>query len=739
MVTPFNKANVIICLKNKISTSVKKCGNVHVLDNNMIEVVAPKVQPKTFGPFDKILDQKTTNQRIFFEGVKPYVDGAFEGLKTFVISYGFSSSGKTAMLFGSDLELTGGVVMEALNYAFKKCSESNLTKTMIKISVFELCGDRFFDLASADKHEISVNVDNDNKLVIKDIMASKINSVEEACAILKYAVDRRSSNLNYDLEITSRSHVFVKLEIINEMETGIIKFGEVLFGDLCTSNLMCDKDDKQIYMDVAATKNGYMFLNVLLEKMLKRPDLSHPFRDSMLGYLLKPVLLGMYAASMIFSLTIDNTPSDAISSFGIADKFRQLKCNPIAETELSMRMGRRPGMLLVSKEHIPDLKDIDFIVIDADDSRQKYLENIEKNRKALEQMTNELRALDIELEESRRKDKLSKERYEAALEENRKVNEKLLGLKLHKKQLEGDLKSVKSKKEDAVMECNAQKKLHEELLGQHQEFRSMFSESFKASNDLKDAIQNLNGIVDKSIVKNEEGNSKIISKSDELIELICKLQNTLEMENIANSSKMSELEVKMHNYGAEVSKMQSEMDEKISQRNDLDVVEESISSAKKSLELIVSGLQCAHEKCLSLLAESKSVVSDCDVSFKEDNQAFVSSMNILLNDHVNNNRKLMSANADVLSEMEKVEDNMKGLMEILKDIDTIVIPELDLSNLKMPSEEEIQRSAPIVTCDIPRLEKPSAPPTVEALVLIGKKMFGKAYDLLETGDENKEN
>uniref|UniRef100_A0A0N4Z266 Kinesin motor domain-containing protein n=1 Tax=Parastrongyloides trichosuri TaxID=131310 RepID=A0A0N4Z266_PARTI len=741
MATPFSKAKVIVCLKNKKNASINKCGRVRVLDNKMIEVAAPRIQPKIFGPFDGILDQDFTNERIFFEEIKPYVDGTFEGFKNFVISYGFSSSGKTNVLFGSDMNLSGGIVLEALKYAFEKGSNTSYCTTTMKLSIFELCGDRLFDLVVGDRRELSLNVDNENRLIIKELTALKIGSVEEAHHILKSAVDRRSVDLNSDFEITGRSHVFVKLETISKTENGLIKFGELMFGDLCTSSLMCNKEDKQFCMDVAATKNGYMFLNVLLENMLKRPDSSHSFRDSVLVYLLKPVVLGMYGVAMVFSLTVDHVSSDAISTLGIADKFRQLRCNPSVETEMSMRTGRRPGMILVSEEFVDDLDDIGYVVMDCDyDSiKHDYLGNIERNKKALAMSNHELRGLEIKLEQDRERDKLERERYEAALEENCRINERFLAAKKEKECLEVDLKKVISKKEDSLMEFYAQQKLHTELLEQHNELKFMCGKSLEASHDLDNTVRKLNGIMDQSMIKNEEARFKISSECDDLIGSIDKLHKALEVTVIENGSKIKELDGRWRNFKVELLELISEINSKISQRVDPGVIEEGVSRARESLELIVAGLRCAHEKCLHLFAESRSVVFDYDASVKEKKHVLVSSMNSILNGHGDENVKRMGANDLLFTEMENVENNMKGLMEILRNIDTIPVPEFDLSTLKIPSEGELQRTEASGICNVPRVEKFDVPVSVESLVLIEKMIFGEAYNLQAVNDENKEN
>ncbi|CEF67161.1 Kinesin, motor domain and P-loop containing nucleoside triphosphate hydrolase domain-containing protein [Strongyloides ratti] len=741
MSSSVNSAKVIICLKNKHNGNVTKKGKVEALTDNTLKVHRPKLGPQTFGPFNKIFDDDVNHQRIFYEAVKIHADEGFNGIKSFIISYGFSSSGKTDLMFGSDIKELGGILRETLEYISKKKNQDIGSCVDFYYSVFEICGDKIFDLLSDERKEISIVSDDGNKLVVKDSVVLPLLDIKTSCSSIRNALNRKSLASNVDFEIVARSHVLVKLKIVTKNKCGVINYGELVFLDLSSTNLIMDLQDKSINLEIKAVKMGYVSLNTLLEKILKNPLPSQSFRESMLTRILRPALSGAYTSSMVFTVTMDHVPQDALQSLDIADKYRRLKCCSLKESLISLEVRRN-----IKNIRIPlcDVKEIELIGLVPTNTKSKediqtLHREIEKNKKQYEIYTDMLSKIEIDYEES------SKICNEKSIQHDYYLKEKKDAINQLTK-INCDNCELKSKVDKLKIEIAS---LLTKLSVLQETFGKYFDKLEKIKNnglcllDKNSFLDNAHTEMNDNLsykVKDLEDNylqTQVLSK--ELINKQEVFMKELDDQYRQDKNNFRQVEIALQSYCGKLNEYSKEFELSVKGRLPPDVRNELYDKVSKLRDVLLVTIEEARNKCEikenecftnieKIIKDEKEKVINLFTDYKES-----------LLQEFSNTQEAISACNTYGTKVELIGRDIDDVKKILEEVNSVKVPTIDMTSLNLPPKEECIVDENAISNSSPRLSTLEKPHIVNEVSYITKKILGENYHNRIQDEENKEN
>ena len=261
---------------------------------------------------DHIFDPSSTQQCIFKEVGKRLIDNIIEGYNATVFAYGQTGSGKTYTIFGDDSSTNSGLAFNALKYVFDHLNnDTNLVSSICTVSAVEIYNDKIYDrLIPNNGNQQTLKLRNNT---IVHLSSVTVQSFENTQAILNYAISTRmtaATNLN---ATSSRSHLVITLDLIQQIKNGATLTSKLHFVDLAGSERI--KKSGAIYDRLTEAKSINSSLASLgrvvdalitKQKNSKSPKNQHvPFRDSTLTRLLETSLGGNSMTTIIGCCSID--------------------------------------------------------------------------------------------------------------------------------------------------------------------------------------------------------------------------------------------------------------------------------------------------------------------------------------------------------------------------------------------------------------------------------------------------
>uniref|UniRef100_A0A0N5BWQ1 Kinesin motor domain-containing protein n=1 Tax=Strongyloides papillosus TaxID=174720 RepID=A0A0N5BWQ1_STREA len=741
MSSSLNSSRVIICLKDKSNANVSKCGRVDVLPDNTLTIQRPKLTPKVFGPFQKILDKDINYRRVFYEVAKIHVDESFNGIKSYVISYGFSSSGKTDTLFGSDVKELGGILRETLEYiSEKKCQDIGNTVDFY-FSVFEICGDKIFDLLSDERKEVSIISDDDNKLVVKEPVVLPMLDLGDASCTIRGALNRRGLASNNDYEVVSRSHVIVKLRVVTKNKRGIINYGEVVFVDLSSTNFLVDPTDKQMSSEIKFARMGYISLNLLLGKILKNPQPSQSFRESILTRILRPALSGTYASSMVFIVTTDYVSPDANQSLEIADKYRRLKCCPRKESLVSLKVRRNIRNIRVPSSHIEEVEMVELTPVnyESTNSIQMLHREIEENKEQLNKYMDMLGKLEFDLQESSetcnerslQRDFHLKEKHEMA---NRltKVNQENLELKSTVDKLENEIGNL-------VGRLNTLKETCSKYFDKLEKSRSRGISLLSKDSSFNKAHEEMNNCLVGNIKDLECSYLEIKELSSDLTDKQKILLKELGDQYSEGRVNFKQVENSLQEYINQLNDNFNGIEQSIRERLPVEIKNELYDKVDKVFNELLITVERNKDSCALHGNECFACIDKITEDEHKTVAKFFSNYKDCLLQEIRHIKEITSANDEYNMQLETAKNSIDELQKMLGDIDVVQVPSVDLEKLSFPPKEKIEINGNSDLHPPPRFTKTERPDLISEMSSVARKLMGNDYYNLLQGEENKEN
>ena len=324
---------------NQKEISSKEVDNISIIDQNKIILtelkknldLSPYIDKKEF-IFDKAYDEKSSNDIIYKEEIRPMIYNAFyQKAKITCFAYGQTGSGKTYTLFGntmstsSNKNITYGLYALAGYDIFQiKNFEEKFKKFEIFVSFYEIYCDKLYDLLN-NKNRLETREDYKHDINIVGLRENKINSLEELMKIVNYGAKQRTVGKTGANSESSRSHGIIQLRIFDSVNNS--EHAKIGFIDLAGSERESDKVnvDKKTRIDGAAINQSLLALKECI-RALEQDKIHLPFRGSKLTLVLRDSFIGNCKTLMISTISPGyKTSEHTLNTLRYAYRLKEIK------------------------------------------------------------------------------------------------------------------------------------------------------------------------------------------------------------------------------------------------------------------------------------------------------------------------------------------------------------------------------------------------------------------------------
>ena len=188
--------------------------------------------------FDAAYDEKSTNQQIYNEIVKPMIKAAFEKTKITCFAYGQTGSGKTYTMMGNNhIENDKGPTVPGLYLLsavdmFNYLSMEKYSNLTFFVSFYEIYCNKLFDLLN-NKNLLQAREDGKGNICIAGLIEKEINNLNELMNIIDFGLNGRTTGITGANLDSSRSHAILQIAIRTKDNNS--NYGKISFIDLAGS------------------------------------------------------------------------------------------------------------------------------------------------------------------------------------------------------------------------------------------------------------------------------------------------------------------------------------------------------------------------------------------------------------------------------------------------------------------------------------------------------------------------
>ena len=298
---------------NQKEIASKEVDNISIIEENKVVISELKqkidlvkyIDKKEF-IFDKAYDEKSSNDKIYKEEIRPMIYNAFyQKAKITCFAYGQTGSGKTYTLFGnvnSNKNIVYGLYALAGYDIFQiKNNEPKFKYFEIFVSFYEIYCDKLYDLLN-NKNRLETREDYKHDINIVGLSEQKINSLEELMKIINLGSKQRTIGKTGANSESSRSHGIIQLRIFDTKNNS--QHAKISFIDLAGSERESDKVnvDKKTRIDGAAINQSLLALKECI-RALEQDQIHLPFRGSKLTLVLRDSFIGNCKTLMISTIS----------------------------------------------------------------------------------------------------------------------------------------------------------------------------------------------------------------------------------------------------------------------------------------------------------------------------------------------------------------------------------------------------------------------------------------------------
>lgn len=284
--------------------------------------------------FDKIFNQKSTNQHIFTE-LSQLIQSSLDGYNVCVFAYGQTGSGKTWTMSHEE----DGMIPLSINKIFADISDLEKEGWQYQVvgQFVEIYNENILDLLSTTstsaKHEIKHD-DSKKLTTVTNVTTVSMKSREDALQVLKRATKKRSTASTVANERSSRSHSVFVLRIAGEnQKLGKKSTGTLNLIDLAGSERLSSSQAKGDRLkETQAINKSLSCLGDVIHSLAQQQSTGQathiPYRNSKLTYLLKHSLGGDSKTLMFVNiLPLAKNFGETINSLRFATKVNNTKLN----------------------------------------------------------------------------------------------------------------------------------------------------------------------------------------------------------------------------------------------------------------------------------------------------------------------------------------------------------------------------------------------------------------------------
>ena len=297
--------------------------------------------------FDYVIAPTQTNKDIFENLIKQNLTSFLKGINISIFAYGQTSTGKTYTMKG-DSKSNEGLIPLCIREIFNSLNspESNITKSIVKVSYSEIYNETVNDLIDTSKKNLEIR-ESPRGIFVNNLSEIIVTNVEKAMQILNKGENNRiiaETKLN---EKSSRSHTIFKINIEfnikdknnnnNSNNNNIEKkfYSQLNLVDLAGSeNVSKAKCEGLRIKEGGNINKSLLALSNVINKLSQNNKNFVNYRDSKLTRLLQSSLGGNSKTSIICTMIDDNNHySETLNTLHFGIKAKNVKTT-VKENEI---------------------------------------------------------------------------------------------------------------------------------------------------------------------------------------------------------------------------------------------------------------------------------------------------------------------------------------------------------------------------------------------------------------------
>ena len=282
--------------------------------------------------FDYVISPTQTNKDIFEKLIKQNLTSLLKGINISIFAYGQTSTGKTFTMKGES-KSNEGLIPLCIREIFNSLnsSESNITKSLVKVSYSEIYNETVNDLIDTSKKNLEIR-ESPRGILVNNLSEIVVTNVEKAMQILNKGENNRiiaETKLN---EKSSRSHTIFKINIefnIKDKDNNKEKkfYSQLNLVDLAGSeNVSKAKCEGMRIKEGGNINKSLLALSNVINKLSQNNKNFVNYRDSKLTRLLQSALGGNSKTTIICTMIDDiNHYSETLNTLHFGIKAKNIK------------------------------------------------------------------------------------------------------------------------------------------------------------------------------------------------------------------------------------------------------------------------------------------------------------------------------------------------------------------------------------------------------------------------------
>ena len=290
--------------------------------------------------FDYVISPSQTNKDIFEKLIKQNLTSLLKGINISIFAYGQTSTGKTFTMKGES-KTNEGLIPLSIKEIFNTLNipESNITKSIVKVSYAEIYNETVNDLIDTSKKNLEIR-ESPRGIFVNNLSEITVTNVEKAMQLLNKGENNRiiaETKLN---EKSSRSHTIFKINIefyIKDKDNNKEKkyFSQLTLVDLAGSeNVSKAKCEGMRIKEGGNINKSLLALSNVINKLSQNNKNFVNYRDSKLTRLLQTSLGGNSKTTIICTMIDDNNHySETLNTLHFGIKAKNVKTT-VKENEI---------------------------------------------------------------------------------------------------------------------------------------------------------------------------------------------------------------------------------------------------------------------------------------------------------------------------------------------------------------------------------------------------------------------
>ena len=281
--------------------------------------------------FDYIISPTQTNKDIFENLIKQNLTSLLKGINISIFAYGQTSTGKTFTMKGES-KSNEGLIPLSIREIFNSLnsSESNIIKSIVKVSYSEIYNETVNDLIDTSKKNLEIR-ESPRGIFVNNLSEITVTNMEKAMQLLNKGENNRiiaETKLN---EKSSRSHTIFKINIeffTKDKDNKEKKFySQLNLVDLAGSeNVSKAKCEGMRIKEGGNINKSLLALSNVINKLSQNNKNFVNYRDSKLTRLLQSALGGNSKTTIICTMIDDiNHYSETLNTLHFGIKAKNIK------------------------------------------------------------------------------------------------------------------------------------------------------------------------------------------------------------------------------------------------------------------------------------------------------------------------------------------------------------------------------------------------------------------------------